>query len=310
MDIRNLKYYLLLLSCIICIEEAKPLQDNMQVSNSISDLIYRETYQFHFRKVDSLIIINDPSSKNDLSYNLAIVNYYWWRLISGEQNSKYSELVRKRISSIENQYSLRKTQIDEEKLFMLISIFAYNARVSLINNSYFSALSNISKYYSYLKMSFGQEPQYCPFFLTSGLYFFFAGYARVEVPVLTPVLDLYTPGNMDIGLKFLRKAESLSDWKISQEARYFLMKINFDVNHDYKESDRYCNMLLNAYPENLLFQYYKFKILLNSQELEKANKRIVIMEKYALMNKYLTIDEKNYYVKIAKDEFAKSKVKH
>jgi hypothetical protein len=289
---------------ILCLQQELAFASNNSLNkiSYLTDEIYKKTYQFQFRKVDSIIAANDHVYSKDLAYNLAIVNFYWWKLISGTQNGRYSDLVSKRIETIEKTYSQRKTKLPDEDLFYLISIFAYNARVSLIDNSYFAAISHLSEYYSFLKLSFGIEPRYNSFYLTSGLYYFFVGYGREKMPILRPLLYYYMPGNMKKGISYLKIAENSTDWKINQESKYFLMKINFDIFKDYSQAAKYCNQLLALYPENLLFQLYMFRISMALNQVTIAKNRLNILERTARNNNQLSADEKSFYVTEAKDE--------
>jgi hypothetical protein len=309
-EIYVLRFCIFLLLCLLlksaCAESFFDFKDK-----KVIDDIYKETYYFQFQKVDSLIHANEVLYKDNLGFNLAVVNYYWWRLISGEQNGKYADLVSERIETIEVTYSKKNTKIGDAELFLLVSIFAYNARVSLVDNSYFAAISNLSKYYTFIKMSIGSEPKYNPFYLTSGLYFFFSGLAKERAPVLSPFLNQYSTGNMVTGLNYIKIASSSEDWKISQEAKYFLMKINFDVYRNFTEAAKYCNQLMEAYPENLLFQLYMFRISLALDQVAYAKARMAIMEKTAGNNHQLTTDEKEFYIKQAKadlEAFSKKKL--
>ncbi len=266
------------------------------------DEIYTCTYRFQFTKADSLISANDPVHTNDLDFNLAVINYYWWRLISGEQNGGFSALLKERIEKVKIIHKQTVPDADEAKLFLLISIYAYSARVSLLDYSYYAALTDLSNYYSVLKKSFGHEADYKPFYLTSGLYYFFAGYAREKLPVLSPLLYFYESGNKETGMLYIKLAGISDDWKIRQEAMYFLMKINFDIYGNYSEAAKYCKQLLAIYPGNLLYQWYQFRISIALDQLTDAKARLSIMERTASGNSQLSSDEKEYYIKLAKAE--------
>jgi len=268
----------------------------------VIDKVYSETYCFHFQQVDSIISANGVIYKDNLQFNLAVINYYWWRYISGKQNGKFAEMVSIRIKTIEEMYSTRNAKIGNGELFFLISIFSYNARIDLMGNSYFAAISNLSKYYSFLKLSIGSEPKYNPFYLTSGLFFYFSGLTKERVPFLSPILNQYSAGDMATGLIYLKKAASSEDSKISQEAKYFLMKINFDIQRNYVEAAKYCNQLLALYPDNLLFQLYMFRISLALEQVGLAKARIAIMKNTAINNNQLSADEKDFYSAQAKSE--------
>ncbi len=295
------RYFLLFVFSFLfkAVYSATPVNSS---ESKVVDEIYKATYHFEFKRVDSLIHANDPYFTDDLEYNLAVVNYYWWRLVSGSQNGRFSGLVSTRIEKIRDLNSLTESKLQNEKLFLLISIYAYNARVSLLDYSYYSALSDLSHYYSVLKISFDKEEKYKPFYLTSGLYYFFVGYAKEKMPFLSPLLFFYTPGNTALGLQYIQTAETSEDLKISQEAKYFLMKINFDVYRNYVEAAKYCSQLMAIYPENLLFQLYRFRISLALDQVAYAKARLTIMENTAGFNHQLTADEKSFYIRQAKSE--------
>lgn len=263
---------------------------------SIAQQIYLETTAFNFHKADSLSNEALKSKKPDIELDLAIVNYYWWRLISGNENEEYGLLLKKKVESVFNRYSNVSLTGDDPSLFILISICAYKARLSLLDNSYISALSNLSDYYALLKLSFGHESRYSPFCLTSGLYYFFYGLARERYPLLSPVLNQFHAGSKDQGIAYLKIAASSNDWKISREANYFLMKIYFDIYQNYSESEKHCRLLLAQCPGNLLYQQYMFRILLATHRIYSAKERIKLMEHEASHNSSLTADEKTFLI--------------
>jgi len=109
---------------------------------------------------------------------------------------------------------------------------------------------------------------------------------------------------MVTGYNYLKTASACDDWKVSQEAKYFLMKINFDVYRNYSEAAKYCNQLLGVYPENMLFQLYMFRISLALNQVACAKARLSIMERTANDNNQLTADEKEFFIREAKSALA------
>lgn len=303
----NLKVsvWLIFLTNCIFLVSAFPSEIETKKDTNLSEEIYHETYNFHFRKVDSIINSNDHLYKKDLLFNLATINYYWWKLISGEENGKYAELISERIQTIEDEYSKKTTNLEHEQLFLLVSIFAFNVRLSLFNGSIFATIPNFIKYHTFLKLTIGHENEYHPFYLTSGLYNFSIGLAKEKHPVFYTLFSIYSTGNIDHGIKYLKNAASSDQREISQEAQYFLMKIYLDVYKNPSESGVYCSNLLELYPENLLFQQYMFKNDLANGNVANASSRIMLMESIAKSNSQLTIDEKEYYLKQVRNEFYK-----
>ncbi|MBK7029386.1 MAG: hypothetical protein IPH45_09295 [Bacteroidales bacterium] len=268
----------------------------------IAEIIYKETSGFNFQKVDSILKIYEPNTEFNLDYELAVVNYYWWKIISGNNNERYSALLEKRVEDVMAKYSASKKKYDDRSLFLLISICAYNARVSLLDNSYLSALGDLSKYYSFLKISIGLENRYAPFLLTTGLYNYFYGLARERYPLLSPVLNQFQYGNKELGIVFLKKAALSKDWKISQEATYFLMKIAFDINSNYLEAEKYCRILLSNTPGNILYQQYMFRVFVATNRISSAEEKLKLMEKLAVNNSNLSDDERSFFVNQSKSE--------
>jgi hypothetical protein len=287
-------------STLIVVSQLSNLQ--AESKGSVAQQIYLETTAFNFRNADSLIQMVLQHEKPDLEEELAMVNFYWWRLISGNENIKYGNLLKKRVENVFDRYSKTSLKGNDPSLFLIISICAYKARLSLLDNSYISALNNLSDYYSLLKLSFGRESRYAPFCLTSGLYYFFYGLARDRYPLLTPILSQFHSGTKDQGLTYIKIAAASNDWKISREANYFLMKIYFDIYKNYTEAEKYCKVLLNQCPGNLLYQQYMFRIFLATHRVFSAKERIKLMEFQAAHNPSLTLDEQKFFVSQCREE--------
>jgi len=296
------KKVLLLISCLLFGFSSVKAQSSAPERLSSADLIYYETCGFHFKTVDSLLKLNQHMNSQDLAYSLATVNYYWWKLISAESNTKYAGLISEKIRTYEKVYNGSPKKISDPELFNLISIYAFKARVELKDYAYLAAINSLSRYYSFLKESFGKENDHVPFLLTSGLYYFFTGLVRERYPLFTPLLSPYKRGDILLGLYYLRKAANLGDWKTKQEAEYFLMKINYDIYKNYPESEKYCKSLLKRFPENLLYQQYLIRIYLASGQPLKAREVFSMLERSARSNNQLSNWERDHYISESRKE--------
>lgn len=277
--------------------------------NSVAAGIYQAATHFRFADAEELIRKNDGLFRHDPQYELAVINYYWWRFISGNDNRAFAGKINARIAGLRQAGQNEASPGDYPRLFSLVSAYAFEARVSLADYAYLKAMRSLSNYYALVKTSFGRETAYSPFYLTTGLFNFFAGFGRESYPVFRPVLGMYYKGTKEQGYQYLLKAASDNDPAVSQEANYFLMKINFDIFSDYAESEKYCRMLILRYPGNLLFQYYLFRIFLAGEQLSMARKQLLVISYYADKNPQLTADEKQYFVDEAKKEFRGYKAK-
>jgi hypothetical protein len=274
-----------------------------QVSiSSNANLLYNLGSNYQFRAADSLIAANLPSAIYDPGFQLAAMNFYWWKLISGNENNGYAQ----KIDSLLKQMALRlkpvENKLENNQRFMLICAYAYSARIDLMNNSYGDAIAKLGRYHTLIKPSFGQEKKYPAYYLTSGLYHFFTAYAKGNIPLIGLLIGRYTEKDKETGWQYLKTAASSPDAIIRNEACYFLMRIAFDLHHNFPEAARYCDKLLAENPDNLRFHYYRVQINLALHQTDRAKQMIDQMEKIAVQNPDLTPDEQEYFVKMAKKE--------
>jgi hypothetical protein len=267
--------------------------------------IYHAATGYKFKDAASLIDKNISSTSNSPSENLAVINYYWWKLISGDNNSGYAQKIYSKVDELRNYYTNHSTAISDEMLFYITSVYAFEARVCLLDHSYRKALSSLSKYYSTLKPSFGKESKYPELNLTSGLFYFFTAYARERMPLFSPILRNYYAGDKQTGYDMIVKASKLGNEIVSEQSMYFLMKINFDIYENFQQSELYCRKLISIYPANLLYQYYLFKIFLATDQKMKARDQILVIKYYADNNHQLTYDESTFYTNMARVDFEK-----
>lgn len=288
---------------------------NAQKGNTVittSPGLYELTLNYQFHSADSMIKISDQKFKNDLSYQLSVINHYWWKLVSAENSDHYAVLIESRLKQMESLAQSDKKELENARLFAMITAYAFSARINLHNNSWFDALAKLSKYHSVIGQSFGRENEFPAFYLTSGLYYYFTAHARDKIPVLRLFLSNYTSKDKETGMKFLLKAATSNDFLIRNEATYFLMKIAFEIEANPSAAYIYCNSLLNATPDNLLYQYYRFKIYLNQGKTASAREQYQQILRSADRNNAINSDEKKYFASLCEKDLKISggKTKH
>lgn len=264
--------------------------------------LYELTLNYQFNSADSLIKVCDQKYKNDLSYQLSVINHYWWKMVSADNNGHYAGMIEARLKQMESVVQSDKNELENARLFAMISTYAFSARINLHNNSWFDALAKLSKYHSVIGQSFGRENEFPAFYLTSGLYYYFTAHARNKIPVLRLFLSNYTSKDKETGMKFLLKAASSNDYLIRNEATYFLMKIAFEIDSNPAEALSYCNSLLKTTPENLLYQYYRFKIYLSQGKKESATEQYQQILRTAARNNSINSAEKKYFASLCEKD--------
>lgn len=267
--------------------------------NQPASQLYLLTLNNKFNSADSLIKKYDRFYKNDIEYQLSAINFYWWKFLSNGNNPYYSSLIHQRLDDIE-QLILPKKEIDNLTSFVFIASVAFDARVYLANESYGKAVKLLTKYRTDIKNSIGKEAIYPPYYLTSGLFKYTYAHATGKVPLL-PVFNRNSVSYEKAeGLLFLKKASLLNDPLIRTESLYFLMKILAELEDDFPAAEKYCKMLNNIYPDNLLFKYYRIKLI---EKNKNDDLRKHLAEYYELLrqNTQLTQAEKKYYHELVAD---------
>lgn len=287
---------------LIPLLKANPVKSQLLADNSlIIESIYRHTLNYQFRSAENLIAINEIKLKNEPSFHLAVINYYWWRLVSSEYNALYSDMIEHRLKLLEKLIDDNNKAKDPEFLFSLISAYAFSARVDLHRNAWFSAMNKLSRYHSTIRQSFGMEAVYQPFQLTSGLYHYFIAHARDNMPVIRLLSSRMVERDKYTGKQYLKEAARSADQKIRNEAIYFLMKIAFESENQPIEALANGKKLINEFPDNLLFHHYLISIFVKLGNIKEASAQLHKLEKSAKQNEQISFTEKRYFLETAKN---------
>ena len=241
-------------------------------------------YQFKFNTADSLINVYFSEMKNGEEVELYMLkaNILWWKIISGINDKATKNNYYQTLSMAENYFEKEKDK-GNSHLYKGISLYGYMARMDGLNKNYLKAFFRINSCLNYLEKSFGAESKYPFFYLSSGLYNYHIVVTAKQYPVLVPYLYLYPKGDKTKGIEYLQLAANNSNKYLSTEGHYFLMKL-------YLEEKKYAsalldvNELLHRFPQNAIFLYYKFKILLKSGAVKEANTASVDLIKELKMN--------------------------
>lgn len=272
--------------------------------NSIGQNLYNLTLKNRFRSADSLIRKNDPVCVNDIEYQLAVINHYWWKYLSDGNNPDYIQVIEKRINTVYNLYTGIKQETDDNRnTFLKILTIAFDARMHLSEKSYGKAIKVLSRNKLIIRSSFGREIDYPPFFLTSGLFRYSYAYATGRIPLIPLIDGSNHEYEKSVGILFLKKASLLNDQMVRTESLYFLMKITEEIEKNHQEAEKYCKNLNSLYPENLLFRYFRIRIQYNMGEFTEAIRLHKEFEEILRKNNQLSDSEKMYYRQLAASIF-------
>lgn len=280
-------------------------QSQFSISGN-ADQLYNLGSNYQFSTADSLIAANQTSAKNDPGFQLAVMNFYWWKLISAKENKGYVQKMDSLLKQMTLNVKPSENKLENNQRFIMICAYAYSSRIDLMHNSYGEAIIKLSRYHALIKPSFGQEEKFSAYYLTSGLYHYFTAYAKSNIPLVGLLISRYAEKDKETGMHYLKTASLSSDAIIRNEACYFLMRIALDLNDNYPEAAKYCDKLVAENPNNLRFHYFRFQINLALHQTARAKQMIDQMEKIANQNPHLSPGEKNHFIKMAKEELLKA----
>jgi hypothetical protein len=292
------RYFLLLLFCSISffINGQQLYSEELHAVNSY-------LYKFNFTSADTLLSRLEKQNSPDPEVRLARANFYWWNIISGNNSKQIMDGYNAELEKC-LQLASKYTAHENKRLMLLINIYSFKARINGLNKNYIKAFQNINNCISHLKTSFGREQSFEFFYLTSGLYNYYISQAHTDYPVLVPYLILIPGGNKEKGLQYLNRSTVAADPDQRTEANYFLMKINLEQKK-YSESLTFVNKLLKDFPDNLLYRYYRFKLLLSLNQKDKALAELTQIRISAFSNATLNSIQRDHFLNLAQKELAK-----
>jgi hypothetical protein len=276
---------------------------NLQAQNP-SDKALHAIYNFRFNTADSIIRKHLTEDK-DAAKHLLSTYYYWWLIISGEDNSNFRKDYNSEIQKAIKLLDLKKSEINNQDIEQYILAYALKVRIELLNYQVLSGLVHLNNCIGYIKKSFNKEKEHEMFYLTSGLYNYFSARSQKDYPFLTPYLIFYPKGNIEIGINQLLSAYRSENTFLKTESAYFLMKIYLEQEKKYDRANFFSKYLLNQYPDNLLFRYYHFLILLNLDKLPEALKEAEVIKVAGDKNPQLTQKQKEHFVQLIKANLEK-----
>ena len=257
---------------------------------------------FNFRNADSLINIIEKESRNDYLFIQLKTNYYWWILITGNDNENIRALIQ---SNAKNSLSNTRIYNDTKRECFWSSEFShfishgYLTRLHTLSKNYLQLLSHSKSMLNIIEKTLIKVDDCDCFKFTTGLFHYFIEYARNESNFFKAGLLFYPESNSGYGIKLLNEAAKSENLIISAEANYFLARIYHDNEQKINRAIYHYNILTKLYPNNLIYLYYELNAMIKanySEEvlLEKKQKAMLSINN----NSQLVLNQSNYFKNI------------
>ncbi len=241
--------------------------------------------------------------------DLTHANLLWWWLISGDDSRDYENLmtvVLNRVIGRLDQKSVEELRPDE--IFTMIHSYAYLTRVDIYLERYISGVVNLKHTMNYLKVALNNSNRFDKYMLVSGLYNYFASVTVAKYPVFLPFFAFAPSSDRQKGFTLLNKCTRMDNLLIRNESLYYLMKINYQLEDNYIRSVEIADELLNSYPNNLIYHYHRFSILIEAGKKEEARQAYTQLLKVSANAPGLNTRQRNHLVEIARKRLLKEKI--
>jgi hypothetical protein len=265
-------------------------QDKMKAIHTV-DSLFLHLYEFDFeqatKKIQKLriVMIDKPEL---YVYN---ANYYWWLLISGMKDENYLNKCRQELLYGINLIEMYHTD-KVNSSFLLLTMYTFLVRLELYEDNKIKAIFYFQHILENVTAVLKNQHVHPEYKLFSGLYLYFAQVVREDYPFISVYLLFFPKGDKKKGLQLLKEGVRSDNIAVSTESAYFLMKIFFNVEKNYREALVYSKILVDRYPENPVFLLEKQKIM---SEFNNRDSIINIYKTYQDMRKNLTESQKQNF---------------
>ena len=289
---RVLRITLILISALILTSCPASAQEDLK--DKVSD-VFELIYNYQLISADSSIDRYEIDYPNHPVWSLLRANVTWWQILSGGLKDN---TLNKEFEYQLNESKTRARQFlkdEDEAAFSLIIVNAFRTRYDLLNNNYLTAAGYLNACIDDISDSFGREEQYEPFYLTSGLYYYFTQKAHEDYPLMRPYLFFFPDGDKEKGLNLLKRCSESEDIFLREEATYFLMRIALDMDKDAEKALLYLGQLLSRHPNNIIFRLFEVNLY---EELGLEGDRREAEQTYLKSvngNFQLSSDQKTYF---------------
>jgi len=239
------------------------------------------SYQFEFQKAENLYqdlmekFPNSPYASHYLSQN-----YLWFYL--GSKDSTYKFLYEKYGKIAFNKAEkLYDKDEDDPKLNNLIGhIYLLKSMLYATEGNSMDAFWAIKSSVSYFEDAVELDQNYYDSYLGLGTIKYALSFVPGFLGWAISIAGL--SGDKEKGLRFIKIAYDKGS-SSKTEAAYHLSKIYTEYNAEYDSAKIYLDYLIEKYPNNILFLYQYAILLIDTRELEKADK--ILTEIINLNNK-------------------------
>lgn len=288
-----------------------PAQAQYQISQEPKAVIevFEAMYRYNLPEAELKLKALNATNIDQTWIDLAHVNLLWWWLISGDTSRDYDNLMAVILNRIIGRFSYKPVEkMTNEEVFTMIHSYAYLTRVDIYQERYFKGIVNLRQTLNYLEVSLENTNKFDKFMMVSGLYNYFAAVTQTKYPVFTPFFALAPKSDRELGFSLLNQCALMDNILIKNESLYYLMKINYQLEENYDRALSIADQLLARYPNNMIYQFHRFMILIEAGRRAQALAQYTKMLEVSVKAPALNALQRNHLVDLAKKRLQKEKI--
>ena len=241
--------------------------------NKVEQIEQTVHYIYNFQFDQAEILINKLEETIDTYpglYLLKSLKLYWEQYPLQEDSEYYLEYENLLMETADRARELLdKDPNDVEGIFFSLAAYGYLTNYHAEKGNLLKTISYAKNAYKYLKNGFDLKEKYVEFYFTTGLYNYYREKYPENHPVYKPFLWFFQSGNKSTGIEQLDKAADEATFT-KVEALYYLFHINLRYKTDPSSALNYVQLLIQQYPDNLVFQVYHAENLLILQQFSEV----------------------------------------
>ncbi len=271
--------------------------------------VFEAMYQYNMAEAEEMFWSLSRSRINSNLIDLTHVNLLWWWLISGDETRNYDEEMEMILHRLIAELKAKPVEkMSQDEVFTIVHAYAYLTRVDVYKERYLKGIANLSQTLKSLKIILGQTYRYDKFMMVTGLWNYFAAATMTEYPLFIPFFVLAPKSNKNLGYKLLQECSEMKNLLIRNEALYYMMKVNYQLERKFDEALGTADQLTLRYPNNLIYHFHKFMILFESGQKAKAIEQYQVLLQVSTQAPGLSPVQRNHLVEIARKRMVKEKI--
>ncbi|MCE1188399.1 MAG: hypothetical protein LWX56_04595 [Ignavibacteria bacterium] len=239
-------------------------------ADSTINLGIRQIYSLQFDKAEESfrrLIAEEPTHPAGRFF-LAMID--WWRILVDLNNEQYDDLFFQKLEDVIYQCDkiLDEHPDNVEALFFKGGAIGFRGRLHAVRESWLKAADDGRAALPIVEKASKLDPNNKDVLLGFGLYNYYAAVIPEDFPLVKPLMIFFPKGDKEQGIQQLTEVAQNGRYA-RVEARYFLMTLYSNYEHNSWKAKQYAEMLTDEFPDNSVFKRWRGRVHVQLGETDK-----------------------------------------